>query len=75
VSVYPNPASAYVRIDAVGDTRVLSVSIVDLHGREVYLPDAAGEGLVDIRELPAGIYVAIIETGSGRLMEKLVIQR
>ncbi|MBK7712199.1 MAG: T9SS type A sorting domain-containing protein [Bacteroidales bacterium] len=59
ISIWPNPASGYITIDA--DELLLSgdasVTIIDLNGREVKKTILTER--IDISSLPAGIYIII----------------
>lgn len=59
ISIWPNPASGYINIDA--DELLLSgdasVTIIDLNGREVKKTILTER--IDISSLPAGIYIII----------------
>ena len=60
LKIWPNPASAYINIDA-GDlplTSLPTISIYDLNGREVIRRNFAEQ--IDVTALPDGIYFLVI---------------
>lgn len=69
MSIYPNPASGKITIDAKG---IQSVKITDLAGKTVL--DQPTSGAVNVASLPAGIYMVHATTETGNAQQKLVIQ-
>ncbi len=56
LEVYPSPASEYVTID-LPENKKGAVSISDMHGQVVWQQERlSGQQIVDVCELPAGIY-------------------
>jgi hypothetical protein len=81
VTVYPSPADAYVTIDyqlPEGTTNAV-LSVFNVQGQQLHtipLSAAQGQGLLDIRQLPAGLYVVEVKA-DGQFMKrgKMVINR
>jgi hypothetical protein len=81
VHLYPNPAFDRVNLafELEADQDYL-VSIWDVTGRlrlEQSAPGKAGENqmLLDLRDLPAGMYVVVFESGGQQVQKKLVKDR
>lgn len=60
IKLYPNPASDYLVIESPGS--VDNIEIIDLLGRPVKSVKPAGN-LLDISDIPPGIYVLIVWSG------------
>ena len=72
VKVYPNPARSEVTIDASAITRI---RIVDALGRVAYDRPFRGEDsvILDISDLPQGVFVVEVATEQGRMQHCLVM--
>jgi len=68
VSIYPNPTSDILNIKT--DSKINSVSVVDLTGRKINVKLDGDK--VDVRNLPAGTYLINIETKDGVSTEKFI---
>ena len=72
--VFPSPAQAYVYIRAsehgagVDDSAGRPIGLLDARGRTVreVASDPAGDVRLDVRDLPAGLYVVVLPDGSRR---------
>jgi len=64
----PNPTSDFINIKT--DSKINSVSVVDLTGRKVNVK--LDRDKVDVRSLPAGTYLINIETKDGVSTEKFI---
>ncbi|MBK7130860.1 MAG: T9SS type A sorting domain-containing protein [Crocinitomicaceae bacterium] len=75
ISIYPNPASAYLNIQ-VTDASVEKITLIDLQGKVVY-SDSTGDAQVQIGldEFSTGIYFVNIHTDKGVTVEKVVITK
>lgn len=73
VSIFPNPTSERVWVEA--DAPILSAMLVDLQGRTVRLHSGSGEERLEwqVRELPRGSYFLRLNTESGHLTKRLVL--
>lgn len=75
VSVYPNPSSGAFFVEVASGE--LEVTILDLHGREVYrYANNAFSGdkmVIDLHELPASSYVIRITTNGESTQQKLAL--
>ncbi len=79
VSIYPDPNNGNFTITLAGSGNSL-LSICDEMGREVYkhiidpaIPDSTLT--INLSNLPSGVYLAKITTGTGVVNQKLVIQK
>ncbi|MFZ5973503.1 MAG: PKD domain-containing protein [Bacteroidota bacterium] len=77
---YPNPASDYLQFDVVAKNQgVVTMQIIGAAGNKVASQQAVVQpGLNqfswDIREVNAGLYILIVETGSQRIVRRLVVR-
>lgn len=77
ISVYPNPASDMIVVDAHG-SEVLAVEITDIMGRVHFSANASAHSSVRniaTTELPIGVYVVRISTDRGVFSQRLLIVR
>jgi photosystem II stability/assembly factor-like uncharacterized protein len=72
VTVYPNPASDFIRFQ-IGDAQQANISIISRDGRLVYEGTIRGNEQIDVRNLPAGIYLITVFTEDRKSISKLVI--
>ncbi|MCD1117035.1 T9SS type A sorting domain-containing protein [Chryseobacterium turcicum] len=68
ISIYPNPTSDILNIKT--DSKINSVSIVDITGKKVNVKLEGDK--VDVRNLPAGMYLINVETKDGISTEKFI---
>jgi type 1 glutamine amidotransferase len=72
---YPNPAASVVNIVAASYTQEFSVSIKDLHGKEIYFKQFTGNARAAIhtdRFFP-GIYFVVIHSRNEQLVKRIVV--
>lgn len=76
----PNPVSRFLAVDwRVPAKQVLNVGLYDAVGRPVREMRLTGEGqsgtaVIDVRYVPAGVYVLRLQTESGAASQKLVLR-
>lgn len=82
ISVYPNPATTYVRITCkISEQAPVSITLADGLGREFYritdLPRSIGEHttILDLHDLQPGMYFCLLECGSVSQASKIVVRR
>ena len=75
VAIYPNPATAEIRLSAENE-HVTSVMITDFAGRVVLKKRIDGKKNVtlNVGHLPAGVYVCSVEFASGEIGKRLIIK-
>lgn len=72
ISIYPNPSDDFVNLKnlKVGD----KLSVKDLTGREVFSTTISSTNeVIDLSKLQAGKYNLIVETSTGNLIQKIVL--
>lgn len=74
INVFPNPAREWVMISAPG-IELLEVSLTDLTGRVLFAQERAAMEPLYVGNLLPGVYFLHIAAGSGRLVERIIIQR
>jgi hypothetical protein len=71
-AMYPNPVERYLFVYRnVVSAEILSLSIVNLSGKEIY-HTAKAVNSIDLGAQPGGIYFVEIETNRGRETYKIV---
>lgn len=80
VSLYPNPAHDHLQVDVtLEDGAPMSLQLMDLSGRIVVTENpgfltSGKHGLrIDTRDLPAGLYLARVQTGASTSTHKVLI--
>ena len=73
ISIYPNPAKNYLMVNGAVPTDVLTV--FNLYGQVVLKTTITGQTIPLPESLPSGVYSAVITTGFGKVVKKLVIER
>ncbi len=77
---YPNPTTDYVQFDVVAKSQgVITMQMVGSTGnvvawREATVQPGLNQFRWDIREVNAGLYILILETGSQRILRRLVVR-
>ena len=73
VSVYPNPSSGIVRVEA---ENLRSVGVFNALGQQVYdIPTGGNEFEIDLGDHEPGIYLIRIETASGMTTKRVVLTK
>jgi len=72
--VYPNPASEFVVVEELQNTKDSPVVISDLSGKEVYKGVLSGSTKINISQLRPGIYILTAGTGSAKAIQKLLVR-
>jgi len=74
VRVFPNPVTEQLRISVPEGLTINTVSLIDLQGRKVAARIMNGGEEISVADLPAGVYVALLQTDKG-LVRKRVVKR
>jgi len=73
ISIYPDPATQIITIDA-GSAALQTVSITDMAGREVYNAKVSGaSATVSVAAYPAGEYLVQVSVGANTITRKVVV--
>lgn len=73
VAVCPNPTSDYANIELPSDMKVWVVEIINMQGHIVKKQKIANvQSLIDVRDLPNGVYIIRIHTDNGSIVNKFV---
>ena len=73
IRIYPNPTTGKLKIEN-GELRIEDIVIFDISGRKQKIEREKGERkvLIDISELPVGVYFLRIKTEQGKVVKKVV---
>ena len=76
IRLYPNPATDRITIESAEDLPIDGVAITNLAGQflGVRIVDATHAD-INVRDLPAGTYIAHINTRAGNTERKFVVGR
>ncbi|TDW47988.1 putative secreted protein (Por secretion system target) [Flavobacterium sp. 270] len=75
LAIYPNPASDYIQLSVSGEFANKEVTIYDLSGNLVLrsrINTTANESIVDINQLPKGIYILNFKSDQKSFTQKLI---
>lgn len=73
-SLYPNPVRDKIHLHS-NSGQALQVSVFDASGKCVVHPDAFSEGILDVSELPTGLYLLVVLDENGeRVVRKVLIE-
>lgn len=75
--VYPNPFVNELSFQLVGSPQITRVEITDITGKQIYSVEADAKGiqevrLLDLSNLKAGIYFAVVHIGEESIVKKLI---
>jgi hypothetical protein len=73
LKVYPNPTSAVIRVSVEGE-REFTAHVMDFTGRNVMIERITDEQVVDISELPDGVYLLRFEREGKQLGQSRIIK-
>jgi hypothetical protein len=73
INIYPNPTTGELKIES-GELRIEAIEIFDISGRtqKAECKNQKGKILMDISELPAGVYFLRIKTEQGEVVKKVM---
>jgi len=75
VSIYPNPASEWIRIESREGAEIVSLSVIDPAGREVLSYQGPLPEQVQVNQLPEGLYLLKLRLSGGEdIHSKLIIR-
>lgn len=73
--IYPNPATNNLIIESNNSSQIISVSVTDMIGRQVYKAPISGvQCLIDISKWSRGVYAVSIINKDGITTRKLVVE-
>lgn len=79
ISLTPNPASHYLQLEYKGETVLKAdIQVFDTHGKMIMKlknENIGGPGngkTIDVGNLPAGVYILLIDTEQGRVVKRFV---
>ncbi|MGB0884553.1 MAG: T9SS type A sorting domain-containing protein [Flavobacteriales bacterium] len=73
VQIYPNPTKSSIHLVAEAKTNIQSIKLLDINGKliKTYTPK---QSVLDIKGLPAGVYILNLKTEHGMLSERVIIE-
>jgi len=75
-SIFPNPANSIIYIDSYVQIEDANLRIIDVHGKTILKSKIENSReIIDISQIPNGIYFIIIESSSSLISERVVINR
>ena len=75
LSIYPNPASEWIRIKSMGEEEIVAISLMDSSGRVLQKYESPMAGMIDVGSFREGFYLLQITLNDGIThLCKIVIQ-
>jgi len=71
LSIYPNPASAFVQIE-INSNEEFNVELFDMSGRQLYQTQMNGDISIDLNAYATGIYFVKIGDGANSITKKII---
>jgi hypothetical protein len=76
VTVYPNPAQDLLAVIKPENSSDYGIEIIDEIGQTLIKGNLnQRSNVVDIRNIPCGVYILVLTHGSGTKRERLIVQR
>ena len=79
LTVYPNPADDLLHIELAGGAGIASATLFDLQGRAVrtrfIAPTNSQTATVDVRGIPAGVYMLRVRDGEGKEHHRKIVRK
>src|SRR5690606_14995768 len=72
IRIYPNPATGTLQVSPDNGTRIRKAAIRDMQGRMVREFTDMGSGLLDVSDLPQGMYLLYLDTDKGRVLHRFL---
>jgi hypothetical protein len=76
LNVFPNPATGILTISSTNES-IVKITLTDITGAEYLVNNFSGESFVekiDVKDIPAGIYLIKVETKNGIKNGRIVIE-
>lgn len=74
VTVYPMPANTYVQIGGINLQDITGLKILDLNGKVIQIINANINASIQVSEIPNGLYLLEITSGTNSIVKKICIQ-
>lgn len=76
IDVFPNPATDHVVISSEdSEVKINEVKLYDSYGKLIIRDNfTSAHGRLELGLCPAGLYIMVIETSRGRVVEKIVVE-
>lgn len=74
INLYPNPSIDYVQVQSPLSKAEPIMQLVNVLLGQVITPSYEGNGKFNLRNVPAGIYVARIQIGGDQFQARLIVQ-
>ena len=75
IQIYPNPATNLINVLLSGNTSKAMVTLFNLQGIKIKIGAINGEqGVIDVTNLPPGMYLLKAESEQGVVTKKIIIQ-
>ena len=79
LTVYPNPTDDVLFIELRSDAEIANVALYDLQGRIVTgvfdTPQRGGTATINVKSIPAGVYVLRVTDGDGKEYQQKIVRK
>ena len=75
LSVYPNPTDDVLFVELYGGAGIANVALYDLQGRIINLPNSFNSPILDMKSVPAGVYILRVTDTDGKEYHRKIVRK
>ena len=75
LSVYPNPTDDLLFIELAGGAGIASIALYDLQGRKINSPNSFTSPILDMKSVPAGVYILRVTDTDGKEYHQKIVRK
>ena len=72
ISIYPNPAHDYIRVETMCTSSVQRIDLYDVTGQKVL---SSTESEINVSTLPEGVYFVTVFNENKKFVERIIIEK
>ncbi len=75
LSVYPNPTDDLLFIELAGGAGIANIALYDLQGRKINSPNSFTSPILDMKSVPAGVYILRVTDTDGKEYHQKIVRK